>query len=160
MRIKIRRNKATQSNLSFFLFLFFLVIYPLGVVSVILLNLLASETFLGSQIFSCHNVLIIAFFIATFNLSHFASLNFRLLISILGHHFFGHQHHQLSHNNSFGDNGVQMFCSIFFVFSSLFLVQKDGKFKRFFLFSKKNSTKKRYDVIWVQYNSSQLKKKK
>jgi hypothetical protein len=30
--------------------------------------------------------------------------------------------------------------------------------KDFFLFSKKNSTKKRYDIIWVQYNSSQLKK--
>jgi hypothetical protein len=41
------------------------------------------------------------------------------------------------------------------VVSSSFLVQKDGKIKRFFLFSKK-----RYDEIWVQYNSSQLKKNK
>jgi len=34
------------------------------------------------------------------------------------------------------------------------------KIEDFFLFSKNIQQKKRYDVIWVQYNSSQLKKRK
>ncbi len=143
MRIKIRRNKATQSNLSFFLFLFFLVIYPLGVVSVILLNLLASETFLGSQIFSCHNVLIITFFIATFNLSHFASLNFWLLNSIFTHHFFGSPMLSIVTQQLLCRQWCpNVFAQFFGLFQVHFWFQNMEKLKGFFNFQKKINKKK------------------